>query len=224
VIHRALERFVRAYPDELPADAERRLLDLGRKLFEDFSHRPQVMALWWPRFERIAAWVVEQERERRAAAIEIKVEVKGLLEVPAPSGAFRLKARADRLERHPDGRITVIDYKTGRIPERAEVLCGLAPQLPLEAAMAESGAFGEIGEARVAELLYWQLKGDESGGEERPAATLDPAELAAQALEGLRRLLAHYDRPETSYRPHPRPEVAWPGDYDHLARRGEWTV
>ncbi len=224
VIHRALERFVRAYPDELPADAERRLLDLGRKLFEDFSHRPQVMALWWPRFERIAAWVVEQERERRAAAIEIKVEVKGLLEVPAPSGAFRLKARADRLERHPDGQITVIDYKTGRLPERAEVLCGLAPQLPLEAAMAESGAFGEIGEARVAELLYWQLKGDESGGEERPAATLDPAELAAQALEGLRRLLAHYDRLETSYRPHPRPEVAWPGDYDHLARRGEWTV
>src|SRR5690606_27522655 len=49
VIHRALERFVRAWPDQLPADAERRLLDLGRALFEDFSHRPQVMALWWPR-------------------------------------------------------------------------------------------------------------------------------------------------------------------------------
>ena len=39
---------------------------LGRELFEQFSHRPQVMALWWPRFERIAAWVVEQERARRA--------------------------------------------------------------------------------------------------------------------------------------------------------------
>ena len=76
----------------------------------------------------------------------------------------------------------------------------------------------------MAELLYWQLKGDESGGEERPAATLEPAELAAQALEGLRRLIAHYDRLETAYRPHPRPEVAWRGDYDHLARRGEWTV
>src|ERR687891_200 len=62
VIHKVLERFVRAFPDALPADAERRLLDLGRELFEEFSHRPQVMALWWPRFERIAAWVVEQER------------------------------------------------------------------------------------------------------------------------------------------------------------------
>jgi ATP-dependent helicase/nuclease subunit B len=224
VIHRALERFVSAYPDELPADAERRLLDLGRKLFEDFSHRPQVMALWWPRFERIASWVVQQERARRERTVEIKAEVKGVLELPAPGGSFRLKARADRLERRPDGRITAIDYKTGGLPDRAEVLCGLAPQLPLEAAMIEAGAFGEVGQARVAELLYWQLKGDEAGGEERGAAALDAAELATQALEGLRRLIAHYDRPETAYRPHPKPEVAWRGDYDHLARRGEWTL
>jgi ATP-dependent helicase/nuclease subunit B len=224
VIHRALERFVRAFPEALPPDAERRLLDLGRQLFEDFSHRPQVMALWWPRFERIACWVIEQERARRAGAIEIKVEVKGVLELSAPAGAFRLKARADRLERHPDGRITVIDYKTGAPPDRTKVLCGLAPQLPLEAAMVQEGAFADIGPAHVAELLFWQLRGDETGGEERPAAKLEPAELAAQALEGLSRLIAHYDRLETTYRPHPRPEVPWRGDYDHLARRGEWTL
>ncbi|HSJ98262.1 MAG TPA: hypothetical protein VLC53_14390, partial [Myxococcota bacterium] len=70
----------------------------------------------------------------------------------------------------------------------------------------------------------WQLRGDEAGGEERRAATLDATELAAQALEGLRRLIAHYDRLEAAYRPHPKPEVAWRADYDHLARRGEWTV
>jgi ATP-dependent helicase/nuclease subunit B len=224
VIHKALERFVRAYPDELPADAERRLLDLGRELFEEFSHRPQVMALWWPRFERIAAWVVEQERARRAGVVEIKVEVQGRLELPAPLGAFRLKARADRLERHADGRITVIDYKTGRLPERAEVVTGQAPQLPLEAAMVETGGFAEIGRAGVAELLFWQLRGDEAGGEERRAASIGPAELAAQAQDGLSRLIAHYDRRHAAYQARPKPEVAWRGDYDHLARRGEWTL
>jgi ATP-dependent helicase/nuclease subunit B len=224
VIHKVLERFVRAYPDALPADAERRLLDLGRELFEEFSHRPQVMALWWPRFERIAAWVVEQERARRAGAVEILVEVRGLLELPAHAAKFRLKARADRLERHPDGRITVVDYKTGRLPDRTEVVTGLAPQLPLEAAMVEAGAFEEVGRAAVAELLFWQLRGDESGGEERRAASLDPAELAGHALAGLSRLIAHYDRPQTAYQARPKPEVAWRGDYDHLARRGEWTA
>jgi ATP-dependent helicase/nuclease subunit B len=224
VIHRALERFVTACPDALPVDAERRLLDLGRRLFEDFSHRPQVMALWWPRFERIAAWVVSEERARREVGLQIMVEVTGVLELPAPAGVFRLKARADRLERRPDGTVTVIDYKTGVLPERAKVQCGLAPQLPLEAAMVEEGAFAAVGRAHVAALLFWQLKGDETGGEERSAARLEPADLAAQALEGLRRLVAHYDRPEVAYRPHPRPEVAWRGDYDHLARRGEWTL
>ena len=88
----------------------------------------------------------------------------------------------------------MIDYKTGLLPERAEVVSGRAPQLPLEAAMVEAGAFEEVGRAAVAELLYWQLRGDETGGEERRAAALDPAELAAQARDGLSRLIAHYDR------------------------------
>jgi ATP-dependent helicase/nuclease subunit B len=76
----------------------------------------------------------------------------------------------------------------------------------------------------VDELLFWQLRGDESGGDEKTATTLAPAELAAQALEGLARLIAHYERPQTAYRARPRPQVAWRGDYDHLARRGEWSA
>jgi ATP-dependent helicase/nuclease subunit B len=221
IIHRVLERFVRAYPGDLPADAERRLLDLGLELFEDFSHRPQVGALWWPRFEQIARWVIEQEQARRTPGLQIMTEVEGRLELDGLD--FRLKARADRLERLPDGRIAVIDYKTGRLPERAEVFAGLAPQLPLEAAMVEAGAFRDMAPAAVAELLFWRLKGDETGGEQQPAAAIAPAELAAGALEGLRRLVAHYDRPETTYPARSKPQVAWRGDYDHLARRGEWT-
>ena len=110
----------------------------------------------------------EQERARRARrSSRSRWRPRALLRLAAPAGEFRLKARADRLERHADGRITVIDYKTGLLPERAEVVCGRAPQLPLEAAMVEAGAFEEVGRAAVAELLYWQLRGDETGGEEQ---------------------------------------------------------
>ena len=45
------------------------------------------------------------------------------------------------------------------------------------------------------------------------------------ALQGLRRRIAAYDRPETPYLSRPRPQ--WrrePGDYDHLARAAEWQA
>ena len=90
--------------------------------------------------------------------------------------------------------------------------------------MVEAGEFAEIGAAAVADLLFWRLRGDECGGEEKAASSLVPAEAAAQALAGLSRLITHYDRPQTAYRARPRPQVAWRGDYDHLARRGEWTA
>jgi ATP-dependent helicase/nuclease subunit B len=224
IIHAVLERFVRAFPDALPPDAEQRLLALGREEFERFVHRPQVGALWWPRFEQVARWVIAQERARRPALSRVHGEVHGQLEIAGPAGPFVLNARADRLERHPDGRVTVIDYKTGGLPERKDVIAGLQPQLPLEAAMVEAGAFAAIGRADVAELCFWRLKGDVAGGEERDAAKLPPAELAQAALEGLARLVAHYDRPGTDYPAKPKPRVAWRGDYDHLARRGEWTA
>jgi ATP-dependent helicase/nuclease subunit B len=221
IVHRVLERFVRDYPGDLPADAERRLLDLGRTLFEVFSHRPQVMALWWPRFEQIARWVILEERARRTQLLEIMTEVEGRLELDGLD--FVLKARADRLERLPDGRLTVIDYKTGALPKPADVLAGLAPQLPLEAAMVEAGAFRGLEPAAVAELLFWRLKGDETGGEAQPPSAGAASELAARALAGLCRLVAYYDRAETTYPARLKPQVAWRGDYDHLARRGEWT-
>ena len=77
--------------------------------------------------------------------------------------------------------------------------------------MVEAGAFEEVGRAAVAELLYWQLRGDETGGEERRAAAPDPAELAARRATDCRRLIAHYDRPQTAYRARPRPDVAMAG-------------
>jgi ATP-dependent helicase/nuclease subunit B len=224
IIHAVLERFVREFPDALPPDAEQRLLHIGTAEFEKFVHRPQVAALWWPRFEQVARWVIARERALRPELARVHGEVTGELALDGPAGPFVIRARADRLERHPDGRITVIDYKTGQLPERKEVLTGRQPQLALEAAMVEAGAFEEIGRAELCELRFWRLKGDEAGGEERDAARMPPAELARAALEGLAALIAHYDRPETAYPARPKPRVAWRGDYDHLARRGEWSA
>ncbi|MEM7041582.1 MAG: double-strand break repair protein AddB [Pseudomonadota bacterium] len=223
IIHEALERFVRAYPDALPEDALRRLRECGQRAFARFKQRPQVQALWWPRFLQAAAWVVAEEEGRRDALANILVEVKGELVIEAPAGPFRLTARADRVERRRDGGVVIVDYKTGKPPGKPEMALGRAPQLPLEGAILESGCFagidGDDARVKLSDLQFWQLAGGEQGGKlERRSP-----ELVAEALTGLAALVAHYDSDSTPYPAAYRPPTAGRrGDYDHLARLGEW--
>ncbi|MEZ5935045.1 MAG: double-strand break repair protein AddB [Alphaproteobacteria bacterium] len=219
IIHEALERFVRAHPSALPDDALAALLECGKKAFARFSQRPQVQALWWPRFRQAATWVVAEEFSRRGALDTILVEVSGELVLDLPAGPFCLTARADRLEVQADGGVTIVDYKTGTPPGRSDMRLGRAPQLPLEGAILEAGGFAGVAGTRLGELQFWQLAGDEAGG--RLASC--QRELVEAALEGLRRLVSHYDQATTpypaAYRP---PNTGRRGDYDHLARLGEW--
>ena len=49
-------------------------------------------------------------------------------------------------------------------------------------------------------------------------------ELAAQAEETLRQLIAEFDKEDTAYYSQPRVKFQNKyGDYDHLARRAEWA-
>lgn len=223
MIHGVLEEFCRAFPADLPPDALSRLLDLGRNAYQAYAHQPQVRALWWPRFEQAARWYLEQEQVRRPAIGGLMVEVVGKLALNAPAGPFYLTARADRLERGRDGRLTVVDHKTGRIPKTSEVKNGRAPQLPLEALMAISGAFEHVPPAVVAGLWFWSLTGDVQGGEVKELRGMAPEEFAAAARAGLTALLAHYDQPDTAYPARPRPDTGFAREYDHLARLKEWS-
>jgi len=223
LVHDALERFLRAYPQVLPDNAEARLLEIGREVFAELATSPAVWAFWWPRFESIARWVVAKEHQRRPDIRAIHAEIRGAVEIEAPFGPFTLVAKADRIDVLRDGSLALIDYKTGQPPSVKEVAAGYAPQLPLEAAIARYGGFAGIDPAEASHLLYWRLKGGEAGGEERPAGD-DPARLAGEALDGLRALVAAFDREETPYAARPHPEHAPKySDYLHLARVREWA-
>lgn len=227
LVHKALELFARSYPHDLPADPYRVLIECGQQAFVETIARPSVRAFWWPRFERLARWVVEKERERRPGIRSLFVETKGSLDL----GTFTLTAKADRLELlQQDGSLVIIDYKTGSPPSQAEVFAGFAPQLPLEALMAEQGAFGEhssqIPARPVSGLEFWHLKGNHEGGEEKPLKfkTTSLPELVREAQEGLIGLISAFDRPETPYLARPHPEKAPKySDYGHLARIREWS-
>jgi len=224
IVHAALEEFVRAWPEQLPADPMGELTQIGRRHFSRQAHRPQVWAVWWPRFERIAAWFCEVEQRRRRELVRIRTEIRGTLELDGPGGPFRIRARADRIEIGQDGRVGIVDYKTGALPRSGDVATGLSPQLVIEALIAECGGFAHMPAAEAALLLFLQLRGgDPVAGEECDPVGGDLRTLLAEARVGLARLVAHFDDPATPYVPVPRPEIAPAfSDYEHLARNGEW--
>ena len=223
-VHKSLERFLKSYPaGPLPPDALARLIEIGRDSLQDVAARPGLWAFWWPRFESIAAWLVDKEGARRDAIKESLVEIDGQVELAAPGGPFTLTAKADRIDRFKDGTLGIIDYKTGAPPSVKEVAAGFAPQLPLEAMIARHGGFKEVGAAEVSTLLFWRLKGGLEGGEERPAGK-NVTELTEQAFAGLAELVRRFDDESTPYEARPHPDRAPKySDYGHLARLTEWS-
>jgi ATP-dependent helicase/nuclease subunit B len=225
IIHDVLQAFVEQWPDELPAEPLAALVQTGRRLFAAREHRPQVMTIWWPRFVRVAEWLVQMEEERRRGLRRVLAELEGSLELEPRGGAFRIRARADRIEIGRDGALAIVDYKTGNLPAPGDVERGISPQMPIEGLIAAQGGFAGIPAQDPASLVYWQLRGGDPSGDERAAAgaRADLAAILDQARQGLLRLIEHFDLPDTAYVAVPRPEIAAIHDaYEHLARVAEW--
>ncbi len=204
------------------ADAIERAL--GRAL-DLRSVRPGLAAWWRPRLSRIAAFVAEREAEAGGTSLVV-VEREGTVVLEGPGGAFTLTGRADRIERGGDGAVTILDYKTGTPPTRAEVREGWASQLPLEAAMARLGGFGdEFGGRGTAALVHWKLSGGVLPGKVASLVGEEAATAADAAWDGLRALIAAYDDPDTPYlaQPHPGRVPRFPR-FAALARVGEWRL
>ena len=222
-IHRALENFLIAFPDSLPANALDELLRMGHQAFVQMGAGPAALALWIPRFERAARWFLHYETDRRKQITRSFVEVKGTLEVQSALG-FALRGRADRIDLFDDGRAAILDYKSGRAPSKKQMETLFSPQLALEGAMLMDGAFGDIGASGLKEFLHIRLTGGDPPGKAE-AANLDAGALAIKAREMLHSLVAQYDDPCTSYPSWKlRERVTDRSDYDHLARVLEWSA
>ena len=223
MIHRALERLVTAFPEGRPADAEARLIEIGRTIFRDIADRPGLWAFWWPRFCRIAGWVAEREAGERHRVGRSWAEAAGCLVLSLPSGDFTLTAKADRIDRIEGEGFRILDYKTGGLPSMTEVTRGPACQLPLEAAILEQGGFEEVPAGKVVDLGFWRLSGGTTPGQARTVPG-EPSELAERALAALAARVEAFSREETPYASEPWPAIAPRySDYRHLARQREWV-
>jgi ATP-dependent helicase/nuclease subunit B len=227
VIHAAVGEFTERYAEALPPDPEQVLIEIGVPHFAPLEDFPETRAFWWPRFKRIARWFAAWERERRPDIKAIVAELRGEIDIPLSTGVFKLVGRADRIERHADGRYIILDYKTGSARTEKQVRTGLAPQLTLEAAILRQGGFRDIVPGSVAQVGYVLLKGGARAGEPKLIdfikGTTD--EQADYALQKLTEIARRFDDQNEPYRSlvHPMWTKHY-GDYDHLARVKEWSA
>lgn len=225
IVHRALHRFTVAFPDELPKDIASELVALAEEEMDALLTHPRVAAFWRPRFQRFAVWFAETEPARREGVRKIVTEIKGQLRFEGPEGEFTLKARADRIDLGAEGGAAIYDYKTGVAPSDAKVKQLYSSQLPLEAAILAVGGFDGVEVMHTHALHYISASGGDPAGEDRNVNCGDVGELADKALEGLKRLVARYDDPQTAYKALRRPQFDYRyDDYDHLARVQEWAA
>ncbi|MBC6437960.1 MAG: double-strand break repair protein AddB [Rhodobacteraceae bacterium] len=211
-VHKILHRFVKNTSTRLSDGAE----DLLRQLAaEELAAVPWPVArrLWQARMDRIAKWFVMTERTRLRHATPHRLECSA--EYPIPGTGFTLSGTADRLDLTPDGALVIYDYKTGTLPDGKQKR-HFTKQLWLLAMMARGGAFGGV--RGVAHTAYISLRvGVEDKGHDVTPEDIDRIE------DEFRRLLTHYGRDSSGYTSRrAMQDLPWEGDYDHLARYGEW--
>ena len=226
--HGALQDFAERYPSgALPPDARSDLVRFARARFALLLADPAFEGLAWPNIEKAIDFFLDFERRNRDAIAHVCVERRGETVLPLCDGqAFKLTARADRIDILRWGSATLIDYKSGSPPGAKEVKIGLAPQLTLEAAILMRGGFEGLDAMRPERALYLKLGGPD-GGKERPAGGEDAniCELAERHFAELKPLLDQFADPATPYLSRPIPKFASRyEDYDHLARVKEWSL
>jgi double-strand break repair protein AddB len=226
MVHRALHEFARRHPGELPADIYADLVAIADEQFATLGGAPRVEAFWRPALQRFARWFAATEPARRARAAATRAEVEGTLAIAA-GGGFTLTARADRIDIGEDGGLTIYDYKTGKLPPPKRVDELFAPQLALEAVIAEGGGFEDLGARTVVDLRYIEATGRQQGGLDRVAAKSPPSDLADRARAQLGRLIERFADPATPYEVKRRPAAAFDyryDEYEQLARIQEWLT
>ncbi len=214
--HAAMEHFVRLCWDRLPEDGDALFL---RALDESLTGSvpwPAIRELWRARLAGNAQAFLVDEAARRQRGAPVALEVKGRLPLNL-AAPFVLEARADRIDRAPDGSLLIYDYK-GTLPTLKQIQ-HFDPQLQLEALIAEAGGFQGVPAGSVLRL---ELIGLGATGGSRLVPDTE-AEIR-KAERGLLELIAAYQSSDTPFPARTRPaRIAYAGDYDHLSRYGEWT-
>ncbi len=217
ILHQIMEDFVKAITVDPSLLTRTQLMQVAADVLTREAPWPAARAMWLARIERVADWFIERELLRQGYSAPVAFEKGARGKHLFPDLDFTLMGFADRIDKSEDGDALIYDYKTGAPPSKKEQQL-FDKQLLIEAAMVEQGGFAEVGAAPVAHAAFIGLG-------PKPveiAAPLDE-EPPAEVLAGLHSLIARYLDPMQGFTSRRMVQAEGAsGDYDQLARFGEW--
>ncbi|WP_299630486.1 double-strand break repair protein AddB [uncultured Roseobacter sp.] len=219
VAHDIMERYIKDTLSDPSLLTAAHLKHVARQVMAEEVPWPAARAMWLARIDKIADWFAAREGARRAYSAPVAFEGQAKGELTWPDLGFTLTARADRIDRTDAGDVVIYDYKTGK-PPTARQQATFDKQLLIEAAMVEEGAFETLGICHTAMAIFIGL----GSHPDEVAAPLDE-EPPREILTNLRALIEAYLSPGqgfTARRMMQEDKIA--GDYDLLARFGEWDA
>ena len=226
VFHSIAEAFISAGPVIDPQTDADRFLEIARAVMAKTVPWPSVRAHWFGHLAAIARPFVEDEAARQAVSVPIDQEIMG--KITMPGSIFSLRGKADRIDRQADGQLVIYDYKTGT-PPTEKVMRHYSRQLLVEAVMAEHGAFEGIPPTTVARVEHIGLNralkqtGVPIDFYKAPKSNTEIDYRAATIERELLQLLTHFAQETNGYMSRRAMErIRFSGDFDHLARFGEW--
>ena len=217
VFHAILAEFAKTSLAD-SAVMRQRLLEIAEEEFRNSVPWPAIRSHWRGHLEQISGWLASEEIARRAEIVHRETEAWGELALGATG--LMISGKADRIDRLLGGELVIYDYKTGSIPSEPQIL-HFDRQLLIEAVMAEKGAFEDVPAAPVRSVAHISI----GRSPKRKAVKLEDEFKTATVHAELTELLEKFQRPETGYISRRAMEkVRFQGDYDHLARFGEWDA
>ena len=188
------------------------MLDISENTLSTIILPLYTQKIWRIKLIPIAESFIAFDEMCRGRSKDVYSEKKGEMFLNIAGQEIKIIGVADRIEVDEQGQSVVIDYKTGSLPSRKDIDCGLSPQLIIAGLMMEEGGFG-IKVRNVKQVMYVKISSS------KPYIQTLNIDLSREQLrshrQGLISLLEYYITNKTfSY----NVDLQKYNDYTHLAR------